>query len=332
MAERADAEAPRGGRLNSLPAVSKSELESKHLAELHTLAAEAGIERYRMLGRAELIEKLADGQGGGGSASGGARGGGSGRPRRPREERPRRQSREGKPGQEKSRQEKPAEEGRQRRRPEEPRGGRRRAEPREGGPPQRQSRGRQPQQPPPPPSESAAAAEPPAAAAEPAAGERPKRKRRRRRWGRRRKGLRVHDLLLPAAGGRQSIVYAESRATCTALLREVASELAEASNGPDPIALLIDPSPEELADWRRDVPQAEIVAAGKANHAGDAIGQAIRRAEGGENVIVLIDSLSRFAESYDDSDGARSLLDTALTASQSASGSLTVVAAVERGE
>lgn len=305
--------------------MTKTELESKHLAELHTLAAEAGIERYRMLGRAELIEKLAGGGDGDKSAPAGGRSSRSGRPRRPREERPRREGREEKPRprQEKPRQEKLTEEGRQRRRSEEPRGGRRRQEPREGGGRGREPSGRGAEQPPAPPSESAAAAES-------SAGERPKRRRRRRRWGRRSKGLRIHDLLLPAAGGRQSIVYAESRETCTTLLREVASELSGASNGPDPIALLIDPSPEELADWRRDAPRAEIVAAGKANHADDAIGQAIRRAEGGENVIVLIDSLSRFAESYDDTDGARNLLDTALTASQSASGSLTVVAAVER--
>jgi transcription termination factor Rho len=291
--------------------MTKTELESKHLAELHALAAKAGIERYRMLGRAELIEKLADDGGGAASRAGGRSESGRSRTRA-----------------EKPRREKPAEGGGQRRRSEGSRGGRRRAEPREGGDRQQQPRRRQPQ-PPPPPSESAGAVEP-AASTEPAAGERPKRRRRRRRWGRRRKGLRVHDLLLPAAGGRQSIVYAESRETCTALLREVAAQLADASNGPDPIALLIDPSPEELADWRRDAPQSEIVAAGKANHADDAIAQAARRAEAGENVIVLIDSLSRFAESYDDADGARALLDTALTASQAATGSLTVVAALER--
>ncbi len=306
--------------------MTKTELESKHLAELHVLAAKAGIERYRMLGRAELIEKLADGGDGGGSASGGARRSGSGRPRRAREERPRREQQQEKPRQQKPRQEKPAEGGRQRRRPEEGRGGRRRPEQREGGGRQQQARGREaepaPAPPPAPPSGPAEAAGP--------TGERPKRRRRRRRWGRRGKGLRVHDLLLPAAAGRQSIVYAESRETCTALLREVAAQLSDASKGPDPLVLLIDPSPEELADWRRDAPQAEIVAAGKANHADDAIAQAIRRAEGGENVIVMIDSLSRFVESYGDADGARALLDTALTASQSGAGSLTVVAAVER--
>ncbi|HEX6229440.1 MAG TPA: Rho termination factor N-terminal domain-containing protein, partial [Solirubrobacterales bacterium] len=38
--------------------MNRSELESKHLAELHALAAEAGVERYRLLSRAELIERL----------------------------------------------------------------------------------------------------------------------------------------------------------------------------------------------------------------------------------------------------------------------------------
>jgi transcription termination factor Rho len=267
--------------LNSLLiTMTKAELESKHIAQLHELAAEAGVERYRMLPRAELIEKLAGGETRGESKpKGERRGGGSGQ---------RRQRDRG-------------------RRPREPR-----EEPR-----------REPKREPKP----APATPDPVAATSPAP-ERPKRKRRRRRWGRRRKGVRVHDLLLPATPGRQAIVYAESRAGCTALLREVAAELAAASNGPDPIALLVDPTPEELADWKREAPQAEIVAAGKAHHAGDALAQARARADGGEDVIVLIDSLSRFAETFAGADEARELLDAGLGAS--GSGSLTVVAAVER--
>ena len=124
----------------------------------------------------------------------------------------------------------------------------------------------------PSPQPAAAAASPPAR----------KRKRRRRRFGRKSKGLRVQDLLLPPPG-RQALVYGESRAACTSLLREIAGELAGASEGPDPIALLIDPSPEELADWKREAPEAEIVAAGQARHASDALAQAVRRAEGGED-------------------------------------------------
>jgi hypothetical protein len=248
--------------LNSLPAVTREELESKHLAELHELAAEAGIPRYRMLQRGELVKRLSEGGGDDGGE-------------RKREERPRRESR---------------------------------PEPRE-----ERERPRRTQ------SEPGPAAEAPP--------EKPKRKRRRR-WGRRRKDVRVHDLLLPGGHGRQAVVYAESRAACTALLREVAAELADATKGADPIALLVDPTPEELAEWRREAPRAELVAAGQARHAEDALAQAKARAKGGEDVVVLIDSLSRFAADFGDAEEAKDLFDAGLAAT--GGGSLTVVAAVEK--
>jgi transcription termination factor Rho len=271
--------------------VTKTELDSKHLSELHELAADAGIERYRMLARAELIDKLAGGESKALAKPRGERGGDSGGARQ-RDRKPR----DGRGGREQ-------------------RGERQQRKPRDG---QQGERGR-----PPAPASPPAAATPAPAAATP---ERPKRKRRRR-WGRRPKGVRVHDLLQPAASGRQALVYAESRAACTALLREVAAELSGAAAGPDPIALLVDPTPEELADWKREAPKAEIVSAGKAQHAEDALAQARSRAGGGEDVIVLIDSLSRFAETFGGADEARGLFDAGLGAT---GGSLTVVAAVER--
>lgn len=233
--------------------MNKSELQSKHISELHALAAEAGVERYRMLTKTELVEALAGGE----------------QPKAPA------------------------------------------AAPAGGG------EAKAP----------AAAASAPSEAPAGEAGARPKRKRRRRRWGRRRKGVGVNDLLLPASG-RQALVYGADRATCTALLREVAAEISGASKGPDPIALLIDPSPEELADWKREAPQAEIVSAGKAQHADDAVAQARTRAAAGEDVIVLIDSLSRFAESFAGPDEARDLFDAGQAVS--GNGSLTVVAALEQ--
>ena len=130
--------------------------------------------------------------------------------------------------------------------------------------------------------------------------------------------------------GRRTIVYAESREACTGLLREVASDLSGGSGGPDPIALLVDPSPDELADWKREAPAVEIVSAGQARHAGDAVAQAARRAEAGEDVIVLIDSLSRFAEAFKAANEAKDLFDAGQDIG--GSGSLTVVAAVERSD
>lgn len=73
--------------------MNKSELESKHIAELHELAAEAGVERYRMLTRAELIEKLAGGEGRAESKPKGER-----PQRRKRERRPREPKQEPEPG------------------------------------------------------------------------------------------------------------------------------------------------------------------------------------------------------------------------------------------
>jgi transcription termination factor Rho len=273
--------------------VDRSELESKHLAELHALAVEAGVPGYRMLSRSELVEKLAEE--GAGPTEAPARGGG--RRRRPREQRPR----EGRPREERPR------EGREER-------------PREERP--RERRERRPRERP-----QAAKAEPPTAppTAPPPAGGR--RKRRRRRFRRRRKELRLHELLLPPTPGRQTIVYGESRDRCTALLRELAAGIGKASKDIDPVAVLVDPSPEELADWRRDAPGAEIVAASQARHVEDALAQAANRAAAGEDVIVLLDSLTRFVEAYGDAEAAEETLDVA---PQAAGGSLTVVAALER--
>ena len=282
--------------------MTKTELESKHLAELHALAAEAEVPRYRMLRREELIEKLSDGNGGSSrqepsSSQAKERSSRSRRERGGRERRPR------------ERGEGSSREGRSRDRERPARGERPAREdrpPREERPVSEKT--------PEPEVESAPAATP--AAVETSA---PKRKRRRRRFGRRSKALRVSDLLTPPPG-RQSLVYGDGRESCTALLREIAAELGEGS-----IALLVDPAPEELADWKRGAPESELVVAASARHASDALAQARRRAEEGEHVTLLVDSLTRL----EDAETAKEIFDGGLSLA-SASGSLTVVAALER--
>jgi hypothetical protein len=286
--------------------MNKTELESKHLAELHSLAADADVPRYRMLRREELIEKLSDGD---------AKTAQSEKPRGdrpPRRERAPRQRRERSGGRETAGRE-PSSGGRER--PTRPARKERAEEPPAKGPAAAPEAPAEPPRPPAPARESTSAAV--------EGSSRPKRKRRRRRFGRKSKGLRAQDLLLPPPG-RQALVYGESRATCTSLLREIAGELAGASEGPDPIALLIDPSPEELADWKREAPEAELVVAAQARHAGDALAQAVRRAGDGEDVILLVDSLTRL----EDAETAKEVFDGGL--GLSTSGSLTVVAALER--
>jgi transcription termination factor Rho len=140
----------------------------------------------------------------------------------------------------------------------------------------------------------------------------------------------LQTLLLPPEAGRQALVFAETREGCTELLRGVAADLAADSKGPDPVALLIDPSPEELADWKRDAPQAEIVSAGQPRHASDALAQAAARAAKGEDVILLVDSLTRLGEAHGDAEAAKEFFDAGREQGSQGGGSLTVVAALER--
>jgi transcription termination factor Rho len=294
--------------------MTKSELESKSLSELHSLAAEAGVPRYRMLARPELIEALADGgdRGGERSSRSRSRSGGADRERsgsaRGESERPQRRRRRSGGGgsgeRERSRRERPEAErpGRE--------GGGRRPRP-------------QPRQPESGPAPEAAAPGPGAEPAQP-------RRRRRRRFRRRKDEVTIQDLLLPPESGRQAILCAESREACTAQLRGVAADLAKESKGPDPVVLLIDPSPEELAEWKRDAPDAEIVAAGQARHAADALAQASARANGGEDVILLVDSLTRLGSAYGEADAAKEFFDAGRTQGGAGGGSLTVVAALQR--
>jgi hypothetical protein len=275
--------------------MNKAELEKKPLSDLHLLAAEAGVPKYRMLSKSELVEKLAEGNGGSAAKESPKRDA-SGRPEK--SERPRRRRRE------------PRERSEPRERPEKV--------------PERE-----------PAPEPAAKAEPkpaPAAAPTPAAAEpsRPRR-RRRRRFGRRGKQeVTLQGLLLPPEAGRQALLSAESREGCTSLLRGVAADLAADSKGPDPVVLLIDPSPEELADWKRDAPQAEIVSAGQPRHASDALAQAASRASAGDDVILLVDSLTRLGEAYGDAEAAKEFFDAGRAQGTAGGGSLTVVAALER--
>lgn len=272
--------------------MNKAELEKKSLSDLHSLAAEAGVDKYRMLSKRELVDQLA-GENGDAPAEPAKRGG-----EEKREERPRRQRRR-RPAAKPAAEAEPSE-----------------AEEAEPEKPSEQA----------PERESTPPAQPAAEAPRP-------RRRRRRRFGRRGKqGVTLQGLLLPPEAGRQALLCADSREACTALLRGVAADLAADSKGPDPVALLIDPSPEELGDWKRDAPQAEIVAAGQPRHASDALAQAAARAGQGEDVILLVDSLTRLGEAYGDADAAKEFFDAGRTQGGAGGGSLTVVAALERSQ
>ena len=105
---------------------------------------------------------------------------------------------------------------------------------------------------------------------------------------------RVVDLVAPIGKGQRCLVVAPPKAGKTTLLQQVAH--AVAVNHPDMhlIVLLIDERPEEVTDWRRRVPNGEVIASSSdemaRNHVSVAeivLERAKRLVESGKDVLIL---------------------------------------------
>jgi transcription termination factor Rho len=145
--------------------------------------------------------------------------------------------------------------------------------------------------------------------------------------------VRAVDLLGPLAFGQRVLVLAEPRSGRSTLLRALGSSIAEA--GAHVCVLLADERPEEVTQWERALPQAEIFAATadqepreQVRAAELAMGNAKRLAEGGEDVVVLMDSLSRLALGYRDPARVKRLFGAGRELDENGGGSLTVIATV----
>jgi transcription termination factor Rho len=145
--------------------------------------------------------------------------------------------------------------------------------------------------------------------------------------------VRAVDLLGPLAFGQRVLVLAQPRSGRTTLLRALGSAIAE--TGAHVCILLADERPEEVPVWERALPQAEIFAATADQEPRDqiraaelAMGHAKRLAEAGEDVVVLIDSLSRLALGYRDPARVKRIFGAGRELDEEGSGSLTVIATV----
>jgi transcription termination factor Rho len=145
--------------------------------------------------------------------------------------------------------------------------------------------------------------------------------------------VRAVDLLGPLAFGQRVLVLAQPRSGRTTLLRGLGAAIAE--TGAHLCILLADERPEEVPQWERALPNAEIFAATADQEPRDqvraaelAMGHAKRLAEGGEDVVVLIDSLSRLALGYRDSGRVKRIFGAGRELDEDGSGSLTVIATV----
>ncbi len=117
--------------------------------------------------------------------------------------------------------------------------------------------------------------------------------------------MRVVDMLSPIGLGQRGLIVAPPRTGKTVLLQGIANSIRV--NTPDArlIILLVDERPEEVTDFKRSVAGAEVIAstfdeaAESHVHAAEMVCEKARRlVEVGEDVIILLDSITRLARAY----------------------------------
>ncbi|NCT55216.1 transcription termination factor Rho [bacterium] len=115
---------------------------------------------------------------------------------------------------------------------------------------------------------------------------------------------RLIDLVAPVGKGQRGMIVAPPKAGKTWLLQEIASGVTKNFPSAHLMVVLIGERPEEVTDMQRKV-TGEVVASNFDQHAEDqtrvaelALERAKRRAETGEDVVILLDSITRLARAY----------------------------------
>ena len=115
---------------------------------------------------------------------------------------------------------------------------------------------------------------------------------------------RVVDMFSPIGKGQRALIVAPPKTGKTILLKDIANAISE--NHPDTyiIMLLIDERPEEVTDMSRSV-NAEVIASTfdepaerHVKIAGLVLEKAKRLVEGGHDVVIMLDSITRLARAY----------------------------------
>ncbi len=115
---------------------------------------------------------------------------------------------------------------------------------------------------------------------------------------------RVIDLVAPLGKGQRALIVAPPKVGKTIMLQRIAGAIA--TNHPEMhlMVLLIDERPEEVTDMRRSI-KGEVLASSSDRPASDhlkvaelALERARRLVEGGKDVIILLDSITRLARAF----------------------------------
>jgi transcription termination factor Rho len=116
---------------------------------------------------------------------------------------------------------------------------------------------------------------------------------------------RVIDLVAPIGKGQRGMVVSPPKAGKTTILKQIAQSIA--ANYPETklFVVLADERPEEVTDWQRSVQEAEVVASTFDQPADNHIAVAElvlervkRLVEEGEDVVVLLDGITRLSRAY----------------------------------
>lgn len=117
--------------------------------------------------------------------------------------------------------------------------------------------------------------------------------------------MRVMDLITPIGKGQRGMIVAPPRTGKTMLLQSIAKAIKKNHPEIHLIVLLIDERPEEVTDWKRQVPGAEIISSTfdeppqrHTQVSEMVIERAKRLVEMGRDVTILLDSITRLARAY----------------------------------
>ncbi len=116
---------------------------------------------------------------------------------------------------------------------------------------------------------------------------------------------RVIDMFTPVGRGQRGLIVAPPRAGKTTLLQHIAEAVVENHPGIHLMILLVDERPEEVTEFKRILPKAEIYASSNdqdvKSHtriAAFAVERAKRLVECGDHVFMLMDSITRLARAF----------------------------------
>jgi transcription termination factor Rho len=121
---------------------------------------------------------------------------------------------------------------------------------------------------------------------------------------------RIMDLMTPLGMGQRGLIVAPPRTGKTTLLHHIADAVAK--NHPEMILiiLLVDERPEEVTDFRRSHPTAQLMASSNDSDIKShtrisqlAIERAKRLVEAGKHVFILLDSITRTARAFNNAMG-----------------------------